>query len=135
MHQFNISHSGNFSACIFHDEKIGIDIERISNVDVGTISKNFHQQEYQFLESCQFSEEPFFKIWTQKEALLKACGCGIVDGLNKYSCVKDTVETEFGLFYFQEVSVHPEYSMHIASLSPVSHKIRWVQPEQVLFKM
>ena len=85
---FNLSHSGNFIAlAINKDNEVGIDIEHPENKknDILTIAKRFFcQEEYQTIKALPSVEQRdlFYTIWTTKEAILKATGCGISAGLD-----------------------------------------------------
>lgn len=85
---FNISHTKGMIACAFSKAKfIGIDIEsttrEINHVDFA--NSIFSQAEFRQIKGLSEIEgrELFFKIWTLKEAYLKALGVGIVDNLNE----------------------------------------------------
>lgn len=72
---FNISHSSNIVICGFSDEgEIGVDIEEIRNVDIEEYHQVLNPSEYQMLKSGQ--TEDFFRLWTIKEAVMKAEGKG-----------------------------------------------------------
>ena len=83
---FSLSHCGDHSAvAISHDFELGVDLENTSARDFNSCTKLadrfFSLQEREQLES--FHREPvkyqqlFFRIWTLKEAYLKARGTGI----------------------------------------------------------
>ena len=88
--EFNVSHSGNRFAMIFSlDQPVGIDIEviddKLSIKDLATIAeRNFTHEELAYLNRVCFTryKQTFFKIWTLKEALLKALGIGLFLPLN-----------------------------------------------------
>jgi 4'-phosphopantetheinyl transferase len=85
--EFNVSHSENLALYGFViNYSLGIDLERIRTIaDLDSLAKRFfHPQEYQLLRKLANKEkqELFFKIWTAKEAYLKATGQGISGGLD-----------------------------------------------------
>lgn len=103
---FNISHSGKIVLIGFSEEmELGIDIEQINKVDAEALSIYFHEDELTFLEKNNFSKDDFYKIWTRKEALLKAIGIGFLEGLNQISTIKDIVyyQNEWYLYEIQLV--------------------------------
>lgn len=84
---FNYSHSqGYFILAYSLDEQdIGIDMEDLSRqVKMEGLAKHsFHQQELEAWYKNNCSREFWFKIWTTKEAVLKAHGLGIRINLNE----------------------------------------------------
>ena len=70
---FNISHSYGVVVFIMDEVPIGIDIEKIRKVDNKLKDFITNEQEKRYINN----DEKFFEIWTNKESLLKAHGCGI----------------------------------------------------------
>ncbi|WP_107670767.1 4'-phosphopantetheinyl transferase superfamily protein [Cyanothece sp. BG0011] len=86
--QFNVSHSENIAIYgITCDYLIGVDIEYIRPMsEAENLARRFFSQaefEQISLLSSQEKEREFFKLWTAKEAYLKAIGKGISGGLEK----------------------------------------------------
>jgi 4'-phosphopantetheinyl transferase len=83
---FNLSHSGRQIVFAFsrHPET-GIDIERIRTVDdIDQLAlKYFSAEEYAIIINLPSWEKnkAFIRIWSIKEALIKACGCPLEYGL------------------------------------------------------
>lgn len=80
--KFNISHSHNNAVYIFTKNiDIGVDIEFSQNIpDLEQVAKLFlSNYEYQYLQNLSNSERHnyFYKIWTLKEAFVKATGLGL----------------------------------------------------------
>ena len=82
--QFNISHSEDMVVCAVDDKPVGIDVEKIRQIDLKIAKRVYTQDEIRYLYGGDESETPerFFELWTAKEAYLKFLGCGIVDKLN-----------------------------------------------------
>jgi 4'-phosphopantetheinyl transferase len=85
---FNLSHSQErviYGLSYF--ERIGVDLEYQRNIaDVEKLAKRFFtSKEYQYIQSLNNLEKNqlFLKLWTAKEAYLKATGEGIAGGLEK----------------------------------------------------
>ncbi len=76
--EFSISHSGTVAICAVSDVPVGIDIERIRDVDLSVAKKHFapDEQDYVF-EKMSLSKQRFFEVWTRKEAYVKMLGKGI----------------------------------------------------------
>lgn len=75
---FSISHSGTIALCAVSDKPVGVDIERIRDVDLSVAKKHFapDEQDYVF-EKLSLSRQRFFEVWTRKEAYVKMLGKGI----------------------------------------------------------
>jgi len=86
---FNISHSGNNSIIVFHDEAVGVDIEELNptfnySEIIGEVFSNSER------ESIISAKEPihlFYNLWTRKEALIKATAKGIDEDFRLFSCL------------------------------------------------
>lgn len=75
---FNISHSHGYVAFVMDNVPVGIDIEKIRKVDNDLINYISNEEEKRFIKS----EESFYEIWTNKEALVKALGTGLKTKIN-----------------------------------------------------
>jgi len=86
---FNISHAGTIVAVAFSDQEIGLDIEASIEADFTGILSCFHPEELAEYHQSKpaLHKEMFYRIWTRKEAFLKATGNGIVKGLNLQNCL------------------------------------------------
>ena len=87
---FNVSHCGGTGLLAFtRAGEIGVDVE-VVRPDVEGLeiaAQSFHAHEIEFIASADDTEEQarrFTRLWTRKEAVLKATGAGIVDGLNSF---------------------------------------------------
>lgn len=88
--QFNVSHSGEYIIIgISESGAIGVDVEKVSeDIDLPSISERFFSaDEAVYLNNLSKDKglKSFFKVWTQKEALIKANGKGLSFGLNSWS--------------------------------------------------
>lgn len=87
---FNVSHSGSLALIgISRQRPIGVDIEWTRDItDMhGIAEAYFSAREHRALVALAPGEQKraFFAIWTGKEALLKALGTGIGEGLQEFS--------------------------------------------------
>lgn len=81
--QFNISNSGHYVAIALHpgSQQIGVDLEMVNpHFEYWEVAGDYFSA-----EECDsvFSHHDFYRIWTRKEALLKATGVGLAEGLNE----------------------------------------------------
>jgi len=74
---FSISHSCDFVALAFACTPIGIDIEKERTIDACAITERFFPQDGSVLLGSQANECDFFKLWTYREAAIKADGRGM----------------------------------------------------------
>ena len=108
---FNISHSGHYAVAAFSEEfDPGIDIERCSRISNRIIYSFFSEGERQMILDRDTDEERklmFGRIWTVREAFMKATGMGIAAPRDGYEAVmkegrmaisQHCCEGEFGTF-------------------------------------
>ncbi len=76
--EFSISHSGDIAVCAISDKPVGIDIEKIRDININLVKRVFTPDEQQYvLEKWSLSKERFFEVWTRKEAYAKMNGKGV----------------------------------------------------------
>jgi len=89
---FNVTHSKKMIMVAFCRMPVGVDLERVRDLDVARIAKRFFSsKELFFLQEKNQEEnrEIFFKLWTAKEAALKADGRGIAIGMKENVAVME----------------------------------------------
>lgn len=78
---FNLSHSGDRALVALADREVGVDLEELrTNVEFRRLAIRFFSPlEREALEAVPDEGLPlaFFRLWTRKEAYLKACGKGL----------------------------------------------------------
>ena len=87
--QFNLSHShGLIALALTYDTAVGVDVEcHHRNADILQLARHcFHPYEIQQLEALPTDEQQqhFFKLWTLKEAYVKAIGTGLSHTLDSF---------------------------------------------------
>lgn len=84
---FSISHCKQAVAVAIDDNPVGIDVESVRHVDEALIERVMNETERQLIHSntpsspSHSQEETFTRLWTQKEAVLKLRGTGIIDSM------------------------------------------------------
>ena len=74
---FSISHCKEGIAVAIDEEPIGIDIEAIRHADEALIERTMNEEERLWVMGYGLRDRAFTRLWTQKEAVLKAQGVGI----------------------------------------------------------
>ena len=84
---FNISHSDDYIICGVSDINIGVDIEKMQDIDFGFACDVFSDDEMRRFssESVEKKKELFFSIWTLKESYVKWLGSGFHRKLSSYT--------------------------------------------------
>lgn len=79
--EFNFSHSGNIVLCAVSDTPVGADVEVVREISFD-LARRFAKDEYETIIMAENPADEFFKLWVQKESLLKLLGKGIKGGLD-----------------------------------------------------
>lgn len=79
---FSISHCKEAVGCFVSNRPCGLDIERIRTAKPDLVRHTMSPEEAEGIFSNPFPDVAFTRIWTQKEAVLKLKGTGIVDDLH-----------------------------------------------------
>jgi 4'-phosphopantetheinyl transferase len=92
---FNISHSEDIGVFAFSTHEVGVDVEKIKPIDniedvIELCFTDFEKQWYNRIDK-KFQMDTFFKIWTIKEAFIKAIGKGL-----SFSPLNIELTNEFG---------------------------------------
>jgi 4'-phosphopantetheinyl transferase len=85
---FNLSHTeGLVAMAVCRHSHVGVDVEKRGRVRLAVADRYFSTREAEQLRALPLEEQPrrFLRLWTLKEAYLKAIGTGIVGGLGRFS--------------------------------------------------
>lgn len=88
---FNISHTSGAGVVVFSDFSIGIDIEKIDDVNLKIAQRFFVENEQRYIFEVEDGSEQrkrFFEIWTKKEAYWKCDGRGLVGGIQNVNVLE-----------------------------------------------
>lgn len=87
---FNLSHAKGITACVVSDSVCGIDCEAVRPYRENVVRRAFSEEEQQLFGTVSGEERDrlFTRLWTLKEAYVKAIGIGV-------SYPMDTVEFSF----------------------------------------
>ena len=116
---FNISHSGEYIICgISPHASIGVDIEEIKPIEINDFTNEFSSTELKLMSASENPFAAFYRLWTQKEAFLKALGKGLFVELNKVEIHADQVEWEGKTWHLQEIHIADGYSATVCADIP-----------------
>lgn len=110
---FSISHCKSGIAVAVYDAPIGVDIESIRTPKVDLVRKTMNSVEQSAIFSAANPDWAFTRLWTQKEALLKMKGTGIIADL--HDVLLDSNEVVFT----QIDNLEHTYTFCIAHKNPI----------------
>ncbi len=76
---FNISHSYEYATIVCSHHRVGIDIEKIRNVDLSMVDYFCSHLEKEYVLNSQDINKAFFTIYCLKEAFFKMIGTSILN--------------------------------------------------------
>lgn len=125
---FNIAHSEDRAlAAIAWERPVGVDLEAVRELsDAQAIAaRSFSPAEAAALARLPAGEHQwaFFRVWTRKEALLKAAGEGISSEGLRETEVGWGAPWESGGWSLAEVDAGPGYAAAVAVRGPLEHAI------------
>lgn len=116
---FNIAHSGGIvvlaAAARASGVRVGIDIEVISDTWAGLLDVALTRTERAALLATSKPEDEFFRMWTYKEAVVKADGRGLAVPLNCLSSLNASILLDGTLWSVKRLETPPEYAAHLAT--------------------
>ncbi|MGZ8852142.1 MAG: 4'-phosphopantetheinyl transferase family protein [Thermoanaerobaculia bacterium] len=136
--EFNLSHSGDVALIVIADDPVGADIERIeARPGIGTIAKeSFQPDEQAWLNKQADVHRAFFRLWTLKEAAIKADGVGLSLPLDDVSIDTSALDNSSQIevrvrelrWVAHEISIGPQYCAAVAGQKPAAMHIRRLKP-------
>ena len=120
--EFNVSHSGSYVVLVADSQLVGVDIEKIRERHFQVASKVFTAEEITWMNDDVLHR--FFILWTQKESLVKAVGCGITVPLDSISVMpfqegKPIVYN--GSQWFCKSVEYEGYMLSVCAMHPVQY--------------
>lgn len=113
---FNVSHSGDVVLCAgIANGKIGVDIEHIKPIDVADVKDVFMEEEWNVIVDCDDPVMTAYRLWTRKEAILKAAGKGVLGEPSSINVVKDEVVYEHEMYSLYSSHIKDGYIISIAA--------------------
>ncbi len=113
-YDFNISHSGEIVICAFGRSRLGVDIEKIQNINIESFESVWTNNESLVIKNSESINKSFFDLWTRKESVIKADGRGMSLQLNQLDVIENTVIIGEQKWFIRKVELHSEYTCHLA---------------------
>ncbi len=120
---FNISHSGHWVVIAFSLAKVGVDVEKIRNVNLGIAQRFYSEEEKLQLFSLPTNKQIdyFFNLWTLKESFLKAIGTGLTLPLKSFTirqadggfCLSDN--DDYSPAILKQIKIEKNYKLSVCS--------------------
>ena len=123
--EFNISHSGNYVLCAISDDKlrIGVDVEEIKPIDFSDFDRQFTEVEWQVIKSDTDPLRGFYKMWTRKEAIVKADGKGLSIPLNDIIIENNTARVGDECWHLKSIDLDQHHIVHLACDQNLEQKL------------
>jgi 4'-phosphopantetheinyl transferase len=113
---FNISHAGDFTVCALSESsRVGIDIEKIGNVILGDFGGQLSEHDFNEVLQAENRQSAFYRLWTQKEASLKAVGIGLNIPLKEVAIENRKAVLNGQEWFLHEIDLHEEYICHLCT--------------------
>jgi len=119
---FNLSHAGDWIALAVDSQPIGVDVERIKDMDMDIAKRFFSKREYTDLMAKQPAQRIsyFFDLWTLKESYIKAVGMGLSLPLDSFSMVfaEDEIriiKEDARVWFFRQYPVASAYRFSVCA--------------------
>ena len=109
---FSISHCKHAIAVAISEKPVGIDIEHIRTAKPELVARTMNEQEQNVICSAPSPDVAFTRLWTQKEAVLKMQGTGIlsIDGMKNTLVAIEHVDLQ------TKVNIEKQYAYTLAVL-------------------
>ena len=116
---FNLSHSGEWVVCTTANFNVGIDIEKVSEIEALELANEFFSEE-EFYDIYNINPDEqisyFYDLWTLKESYIKTIGKGLYIPLNSFSIKKESptlISYKYmpQKFYFRQYNIEPNYKI------------------------
>ena len=120
--EFNLSHSGDYLLIAVGSVPVGVDVEYVKPLPayLQLASRFFTSQEYAFIQASQTPLCAFYRVWTAKEAYVKALGIGLSSGLADFSVVESgALVDSINNVYFHSVQWQENCSAMVATVNAV----------------
>ncbi len=129
----NISHSGEWVVLAVADScNVGIDIEKKNSVDINEFRNGFSGDEWDKITSSDSDQlEIFYRLWTSKEAAIKAEGKGWSNEADAISWNNNIAIIKDARYMIVNVDICSDYSCHFAFSKNVDNIICYTELQKL----
>ncbi|MFI3212911.1 MAG: 4'-phosphopantetheinyl transferase superfamily protein [Eubacteriales bacterium] len=101
--QYNISHTRNCIVAIFSNTPVGIDVERITQVNIDICKRFFSHKEQEYVNKVDsYVDSRFFELWTKKESYIKYVGKGLSIPLQSFCVFEASIYEKIKVFIIND---------------------------------
>ena len=126
---FSLSHSGPYAMCAVSDQPVGVDVQKVKSVHL-SIARRFHFRERDWLaeQPAERQMEAFFRIWTRKEAWVKAVSRDQLLSLEQEDVMHGPPGWQYGEYELEDDFLAAVCARQSETLAPLVT----LEPEQLL---
>ncbi len=116
---FNISHTDGLVVCVAEVGKgrVGVDVENLKEVDLPDFRRVFTTEEYTYLMQLPDPKDEFHRLWTRKEAVMKADGRGFHLDPSEIDCLSERVSISGIDYQVRPLGITKGFAGHVAGRS------------------
>lgn len=113
---FSSTHSGPLVLCAIQpDGLVGIDAEQIRPVPVDDLTDYFTVDEQAKISGSADPNQELLKLWSRKEAILKAAGQGVFQPMDEVEVTGNRVSLNGRVYFLHTIDLDPGYVVHLAT--------------------
>lgn len=122
--KINLSHCKELAVCAVGENTVGVDCEKIRNVRSGVVRRAFTESEAIEIENAADPDLTFTRLWTLKEAFVKALGIGVSYPMkNSEFFIEDNthnniIYTNVTGAYFRQWVIQNKYVISLCAATP-----------------
>lgn len=117
---FNVSHSKDYVVCAFSKHRVGLDIEYVDySIQFSDFKDFFDPKEWDTIYKSSDKVKNFFRLWCQKESVIKIDGRGFSAPLDKLRIQEEKAYLEGQRYFLREIQLDPSYQTFLAQETPV----------------
>jgi len=116
---FNLSHCAGHVVAVVGDSPLGVDIEASRPIEVEDFRRALRSEEYERLKVASHPGHAFLELWTRKEAVLKALGCGLGLEPDKVVFSGDTAIALGRVAFLRSLDTGEDVFCHVAAFEPI----------------
>lgn len=113
---FSSTHSYPLVLCAMQpDGLVGIDTEPLRPVPIDDLTDYFTADEQAIISASADANHELLKLWSRKEAVLKAAGQGIFQPLDEIEVIENEITFNGRAYFLHTIDLDPGYVVHVAT--------------------